>query len=297
MKRTGALFVVAVAWTMLLPLTSANAGVTSKHVTQSRDAVVAYWTPARMHSARPVAMQKPGALAGKPARAGTATEVPAPYTTYPTSTHGKVFFTMGSFNYVCSGTSITSGNQSVVWTAGHCVNEGPGAFATNWMFVPAYRDNVRPYGIFVATTLLTTTQWRNSGDFSYDFGAAVVSTSSTTGQKLNVAAGGRTLAFNGPRNQQYRAYGYPAATPFNGQRLWVCDSPWYMDDTSANPDTLGIQCNMTGGSSGGGWVTSTGTVASVVSYGYQSLKNVLFGPYQGNDAAALFNTAQSTTAP
>ena len=40
---------------------------------------------------------------------------------------GQVFFTMGGSNYVCSGTAAASGNQSVVTTAGHCVNEGPGA--------------------------------------------------------------------------------------------------------------------------------------------------------------------------
>jgi hypothetical protein len=40
--------------------------------------------------------------------------------------HGKVFFSDGAYNYVCSGTALTSGNESVVWTAGHCVNEGPG---------------------------------------------------------------------------------------------------------------------------------------------------------------------------
>ena len=49
----------------------------------------------------------------------------------------------GRLDYVCSGTALLSGNKSVVWTAGHCVNEGPGDFATNWEFVPAYKDGTR----------------------------------------------------------------------------------------------------------------------------------------------------------
>ena len=63
-----------------------------------------------------------------------------PFTRYEPATynpaHGKVFFSDGASNYVCSGTALSSGNQSVVWTAGHCVNEGPGGFYTNWAFVP-----------------------------------------------------------------------------------------------------------------------------------------------------------------
>src|SRR5690349_4417181 len=43
-------------------------------------------------------------------------------------TTGKVFFTEKGLNYVCSGSSTTSANHDVVTTAGHCVNEGPGAF-------------------------------------------------------------------------------------------------------------------------------------------------------------------------
>jgi hypothetical protein len=60
--------------------------------------------------------------------------------------------------------------------------------------------------------------------------------------------------FNAARNQGYSSHGYPAAPPFNGQRLWRCDSPLAYDDNAANPPTMGIDCDMTGGSSGGGWI-------------------------------------------
>jgi hypothetical protein len=259
---------------------------------ETRAQVVRYWTSERMERAKPaerVAGQTPKAKPGSGSNPATSTEVPLPYP----SAEGKVFFTSNSgVNYVCSGSAILSTNQSVVWTAGHCVNEGPGAFFKNFMFVPAYRDGAAPYGRFAAPTLLTTSGWQTTGEFGVDVGAAVVGTNES-GQSLSAAVEELPLDFNSPRNQSYRLYGYPAAKKFNGQRMRVCNTAWLMDDTSATPATMGVPCDMTGGSSGGGWVTSTGAVASVVSYGYSSLKNVLFGPHLETEALQLYTAAQT----
>ena len=73
-----------------------------------------------------------------------AQQIPPPYTSQPTSTNGKVFFTDDGLNYVCSGTAVLSGNRSTVWTAGHCVHDGASGFHTNWAFVPAYADGSAP---------------------------------------------------------------------------------------------------------------------------------------------------------
>jgi hypothetical protein len=56
---------------------------------------------------------------------------------------------------------------------------------------------------------------------------------------------------------------------------------------------MGVPCDMTGGSSGGGWVTASGAVASVISYGYSNLKSLLFGLHQETDAQQLYSTAQT----
>ena len=297
MKRIAVLLVLVIG--LMAPLSAQASPVESKRVKQSREDVVSYWTAERMRNAKPVQRTrdprgKPSgsAAGGKKTAAGAATEVPGPYT-YPNSTNGKVFFTDNGVNYVCSGTAITSANKSVVWTAGHCVNEGPGTYFTNWAFVPAYRDNVRPYGTWAARRLHTTSQWLGQGNFSYDLGAAVVSPSASK-TLTDAIGGGRSLAFNYARSQRYNSFGYPAANPFNGQRLWKCDSSLYTSDPSTSPQTMGIQCNMTGGSSGGGWVVPTdGRVYSVNSYGYSNLRNVMFGPYQGTVAQQLFSTASS----
>jgi hypothetical protein len=260
-----------------------------KRVTQTRQAVVDYWTAERMENAIPADRVR-GNGPGRRKRAipFESYEYPGPYTTYPASTHGKVFFTMGGSNFVCSGTALNSSNRSVVWTAGHCVNEGPGAFATNWAFVPAYRDGSRPFGTWTARTLMTTSAWGNQGNISYDLGAAVMSTSG--GAALTDVVGGRGIAFNYNRNQFYTAFGYPAAPPFTGGRLWVCESELITSDPTTSPQTMGIGCDMTGGSSGGGWIVGN-SVYSVNSYGYLNQPNVMYGPYQESVAQSLYNQA------
>lgn len=273
---------------------TAQAAVTVHPTGQSASKVRNYWTAERMRSAVPMDRFAGGGRSGFARRAGggstsaSSSEVTiAPGS--PLTAHGKVFFTAGTVNYVCSGTALAG---DVVWTAGHCVNAGPGSFYTNFQFVPAYRDGVAPYGVFPATTLLTTDGWRTAGQFGVDSGAAVPGLNGA-GQTLSDAVVERSIVFNAPRNQSYSVYGYPAAKKFNGQRLRVCNTAWSRDDTSATPATIGVPCDMTGGSSGGGFVTTGGSVASNVSYGYGSLKNVLFGPRLEVEAQQLYTAADA----
>jgi hypothetical protein len=247
-----------------------------KQVTKSRAAVVDYWTAERMSNAIPVERARGGgSTKATKAAAFSSYEYPGSYTTY-----------------VCSGTALNSSNssnRSVVWTAGHCVNEGPGAYATNWAFVPAYRDGSPPFGTWTARTLVTSSAWANQGDFSYDVAGAVMNTG---GGALTDVVGGRGIAFNYDRNQFFTSFGYPAAPPFSGGRLWVCESQLQRSDPTTSPQTMGIGCDMTGGSSGGGWVVG-GSVYSVNSYGYSNQRNVMDGPYQGSVAQSVYNTAST----
>ena len=285
------LLVLAVLACALVAVPAAQARVETKAVAQDKAAVQKYWTAKRMRNAIPADKALNGAgevtSAAPVPKLAPAQQIPPPYTSAPTRTNGKVFFSDGGSNYVCSGTAVLSGNKSTVWTAGHCVHDGASGFHTNWSFVPAYADGSAPYGEWTARNLLTTSGWANGGDFSYDNGAAVVN---TNGSALTDVVGGRNIAFNTARSQNYASHGYPAAPPFNGQRLWVCNSPLVYDDTSANPPTMGIDCDMTGGSSGGGWIAG-GSVVSVNSYGYTTLPNVMFGPYQGSVAQSLYTQA------
>ena len=219
---------------LLLTASSAEARVESQEVSQSASSVVNYWTAERMEAAKPAELQFGGTAEQAKAEAAplpwTSEEITTPYTQAPTSTHGKVFFTLGGGDYVCSGTALLSGNKCVVWTAGHCVNEGPGAFATNWQFVPAYKDGAAPLGAYVAENLFTTSAWANSGDFSYDLGAAVVAPARRHGAHRPCRRSRDRVQLS--RNQNYQSYGYPAAPPFNGERLWRCNSPLQTSDNT-----------------------------------------------------------------
>jgi hypothetical protein len=110
------------------------------------------------------------------------------------------------------------------------------------------------------------------------------------GQTLTDTVGSRAAGFNQPAEQHYLSHGYPAAPPFTGGRMFICESDLGVRDTSANPPTMGIGCDMTGGSSGGGWVVGN-TVLSVNSYGYLNQPNVMYGPYQGSVAQQLYASA------
>lgn len=290
-KRALMLALALVVLTALTGTAQAAQSVSAHAVGKSPSEVAAYWTAERMKKAKPVERARGAGKRPRQSYPFTRYEAPTPYDVR----HGKVFFTEGGFNYVCSGTALTSGNQSVVWTAGHCVNEGPGAYVTNWAFVPGYDSGARPKGTWAATNLYTTDRWRTAGDFDYDLGAAKVAP--VGGQTLNAAVGGRGISFNYTATvgaTHFLSFGYPAASPFNGSSLFICDAPLATRDTPttpASPATMGIGCDMTGGSSGGGWIDDSGRVASVNSYGYSTLKNVMFGPYQGTVAQTLFNTA------
>ncbi len=268
----------------------AEARVEQKTVSESASSIKATGPPIAC-GGEPAEQQFGGAAAARAEAAAlpwTSEEITTPYTQAPTSTHGKVFFTLGGNDYVCSGTALLSGNKSVVWTAGHCVDEGPGAFATNWQFVPAYKDGAAPLGVYVAQDLFSPSAWANSGDFSYDLGAAVVGPAG--GTALTDRVGGRGIAFNYSRSQNFQSYGYPAAPPFSGERLWRCNSPLQTQRQLGQPADMGIGCDMTGGSSGGGWIVGS-SVYSVNSYGYDNQPDVMYGPYQGSVAQSLYNAA------
>jgi V8-like Glu-specific endopeptidase len=279
--------------------------------------IVDYWTPARMRDAVPadrLVADRPTASTGSTVERGAPAVIgPRARPSSPAAgadgtggyytgggqivqTTGKVFFTLGGTNYVCSGSSTSSSNHDVVLTAGHCVNEGPGAYATNWAFVPGYDDGARPYGTFTARSLVTTSQWAGSGDFDYDVGFAVVNP--VNGADLTDTVGSQGIGFNLARNQLMYSFGYPAARPYDGTDIAYCFGTVFPDTFGGSTDQ-GMDCNMTGGSSGGPWLldynagSGVGTLNSVNSFGYRGLKDVMWGPYFGSVIQSAYNTAST----
>lgn len=270
--------------------------------------IVKYWTPERMRSARPGDELVAGRVAPrtdarpKPQKGGPGGSTYSGYTggAYTgggevVETTGKVFFTLNKSNYVCSGSSVVAGNRSLVLTAGHCVNEGPGAFVTNFAFVPAYDNGSRPFGTWTARSLVTSAEWSDDGDLNHDIGFAVVS--ALSGNALADVVGAQGIAFNQPRGQVMSAFGYPAAGPYDGTTLDWCWGKAINDPYGALDQ--GVKCNMTGGSSGGPWLlnfsssTGLGTTNSLNSYKYSGgpYKGYMFGPYFGSIEQSVYASA------
>ena len=267
-----------------------------------------YWTADRMLTAIPgdvlagKALERGNRSSPLLVEKGKSTEVKASrgkqtltQSETPVKTVGKVFFTLAGSNYVCSGNSVSAKNKSTVSTAGHCVNEGPGAFATNFVFVPAYENGAAPYGKWTATSLHAPTQWSSGGDMTYDTGFAVVARNAS-GQYLADVVGASGVAFNQARGLTYKSFGYPAASPFNGETLKSCTGTASNDPYNPQFKTQGIPCEMTGGSSGGPWfigTSSSGAQNSINSYGYDR-SAVMYGPYWGSVIQQAYNSAATS---
>ena len=280
---------------------------------QARD----FWTPERMRAATPldlvgvdvaprkgpaatVAPTTPTAAAGKAVNDIGLKAFPNAGGQWSgggavVNTAGRVFFSYQGRTASCSGNAVTSANKSTVITAGHCVKL-EGAWHTNWVFVPGYHDGQSPYGRWSASKTLSTPQWTASEDINYDVGAAVVAP--LDGKRLTDVVGGQGLAFSTGYNLRMYSFGFPAAAPYDGEKFIYCSGNTNRDFLLSNDH--GMNCNMTGGASGGPWFTQfnestgTGLLSSVNSFKYNFLPNRMYGPYFGADAQNLYQTAQAS---
>jgi hypothetical protein len=223
-----------------------------------------------------------------------------PYYTPAAYTQGKVFFSMGGGNYVCSGTIVNSEGKDQVWTAGHCVHGGEGGqWASNWAFVPAYDDdlaNPRPYGTWTASYLTSRTAWTNDSDFSQDLGVAVMNTN-FGGWHIVDYFGGQGITVNrGKSGVWENAFGYTSYGSADGGNLLACygyTSPEW-DAWIVWSQTVKIPCGLNRGASGGAWLWSwngswgylNGVNSRVDSY---ASPTVVFSAYFDDDAWSLYN--------
>jgi len=195
----------------------------------------------------------------------------------------------------CSGTSVQSPNESLVVTAGHCVHDEGHWAARKWVFIPGYRYGERPFGTFIAHWIGTTPGWLHHEDFNFDVGMAVVGRNER-GETLQQAVGGAHFASGLSPSQAFDVYGYPVAQPFTGATLQRCSqAPFEGYDFEAflnpGPLDLGVRCEVSGGSSGGGWVISGNRIDGVTSNTYPDDETTTYGPYFGGAVADLYARA------
>lgn len=214
----------------------------------------------------------------------------------PLATVGKVFFTDPSGrSFVCSGTAVESLNHSVVDTAGHCLWNGD--WVQNLIFCPLYDNGDRPYGCWAARDLEVPSDWIHArpNDYHHDLGMAIVAP--TSEGDLTDVVGGAGWAYNQPVNQTFSAYGYPAASPHDGQTRKSCENRSGTTWKHGGGIVISIPCDMTGGSSGGPWfiqisgnwyLNGHNDFISSIQPGH------MFSPYYDDTWYALYDKAQHT---
>jgi V8-like Glu-specific endopeptidase len=285
---------------------------------ESARQVKKFWTVERMQAAEPSKLDAsviPSTTEDLPqVAAGEPTMVPSQGITGPTRRsslisdptglpyrlHGKIFFQARDFNgvwddYVCSGTVVNSPSKRVVFTAGHCVFES--FWSRRLVFVPGYHDGVEPYGEFAARRITAPARWvkyewsRPTYALSYDVGAVVLKGATP----VQTAVGGaRGIAFNVGRSHEYTSFGYPAGFPFDGLSLVTCSGTFGgRDPGTFSPSPGWIPCDMTGGSSGGGWIFDNEFLNSVNSYAYGNSPTRMYGPYFGNVIKRLYTSVKN----
>ncbi|WP_031513052.1 trypsin-like serine peptidase [Streptomyces sp. NRRL F-5123] len=289
--------------------------------------IAGLWNDDRMKGADPGDKNVP---ADVPADQGQTDRTPTPVLAESVATPyhrsapdvGKLFFDSPKGSMVCSATVVQDpahpGKSNLVWTAGHCVHAGAdGGWYRNIAFVPAYndqgqsaaalkgakRDALAPYGVFWADGAATSQQWIDTGaeeggsGSPYDFAVLHV-TPEKGGKSLEETVGSAMpVWFDAPATAQVGtldAWGYPAAPPFDGQRMYNCaDKPGRLSLDSAQPTEYRIGCTMTAGSSGGGWFATKpdGTTALVSNTSIGPVTATwLAGPRLGADAKKVYDS-------
>ncbi|MGH2710369.1 MAG: trypsin-like serine peptidase [Actinomycetota bacterium] len=253
-------------------------------------------TTARDAAGSPLALAPTSPTSGSAARAGSipfvSHEVAAP-SEAPFRTNGVILGVgANGRRYACSGTVVTSTNRSVVWTAGHCVfNRELGGWSRSIEFIPGYDRGSAPYGEWPVTGGVVPTGWSQGYTSAYDMAALVVAPN-PQGQRIEDVVGARGILTGQSPVQGFNAYGYPGTAPFDGEKQWVCESAYGYEDPF-EPGTMAIGCDMTFGSSGGGWIVAETYLNSLISYAYDNEPDVIYGPYFGATAATLHQKAST----
>jgi hypothetical protein len=231
---------------------------------------------------------------------------------------GRVFFTLGGTDYVCSGALVDSADPDradpdradpdragpdgadpdVVLTAAHCVTGAPGRgratqWAANWVFVPGYADGRLPYGEYTGRRFLVSRGWTAPGGGEPDDIAFVQVTAAGQPNRL---PHGLPVAFaasqGGAVLTRSYVFGYPAEPPYTGLYLAYCAGRVTVPGGGAR-----LPCGMTAGDSGGPWLagfrprSGSGVVTAVTTYKLSGDLAVLYGAVLGPQARALYQRA------
>lgn len=295
---------------VVVPALAARPGGTAPGTAVSQQAVgaaaqaaaVRYWTTSRM--TRDLVRQPPPGgplawLSGDTAGAGLRWTHGGTVATAV----GRIFFTLGGTDYVCSGALVGGAHPGMVLTAAHCVSGAPGRgratqWAANWVFVPGFNDGVLPYGEYTAHRFLVPPNWTEPGGGEPDDFAFVQVTAATIDAGAIAARPphGLSVAFAGSQDMaaltRSYVFGYPAEPPYTGLYPAFCAGR-----VTASDGSVRMPCGMTAGDSGGPWLagfrprSGSGQVTAVTTFKMSGDLAVLYGTVLGPQARALYQRA------
>jgi len=259
---------------------------------QSDEAIRAYWTPDRMARASRVSILPTGEKVenhGPMLQANLDKAKPVRGITFKTI--GKIFYTSvtDGTDATATGVVIDSKSQRLVATTAHVIYPAKtGAFNKNFLFVPGYEYNDRPYGTYTSSNALVTTVWAETADLRYNFGAVIASR--FEGKNITQVTGGQAMAFNTADNGFVYQVGYPTGPGFGGEEQFYCSGNTF----TASDRIIGLKCNQRLGSFGAPLLinvdnsTGLGQVVGLYSHSLAAQPDNTYSPYFEKEAEAFY---------
>ena len=191
---------------------------------------------------------------------------------YPYRTVGKLFFDTADGEAECSAALIA---RRLVLTAGHCVHAGTAeGFYDNFVFVPAYRDGVAPFGVWVVNAILVPTTWAGGGGKvpnAADY--AVLELADNQLGKAGEALGWLGVLTKKLLPNHVLMLGYPGNLD-QGEKMHQVSAESFKANAAT---TVVYGSDMGPGSSGGPWVQNFGVAAAGQTGGTNSAPNRIVG--------------------
>lgn len=222
-------------------------------------------------------------------------------TRYPYRATGKLYFGQNGIQYMCTASLIKKG---IVITAAHCVSEfGQNFIFNTFQFIPGFRKDVAPYGIWEAADVYVNTSYLDGTSTCHaeapgivcDNDVALIKLKPKTSDKYpngyyaGTVAGTYGYAINGwgftdlldlglISASQVTQIGYPYCLD-QGKLMERTDSLGYSSPELINNTVIGSW--MCGGSSGGPWLNNFGIRPTLVAGeqvpGINSTSNIVVG--------------------